>query len=44
LRIANTELVRSNREVERANTNLVGENTVLEESIHDMSSIIEFLF
>ena len=33
LRVANTELARSNREVERANTNLVGENTALEESI-----------
>ena len=33
LRVANTELVRSNRELERANTNLVGENTALEESI-----------
>jgi len=33
LRVANTELACSNREVERANTNLVGENTTLEESI-----------
>jgi hypothetical protein len=33
LRVANTELVRSHKEIERANTNLVGENTVLEESI-----------
>jgi len=44
LRVANTELARSNREVERANTNLVGENTALEESIHGMFSTIEFLF
>ena len=33
LRVANTELVRSNKEIERANTNLVGVNTALEESI-----------
>ena len=33
LRVTNTVLARSNREVERANTNLVGENTTLEESI-----------
>jgi len=33
LRVANTELARSNKEVERANSNLVGENTALEESI-----------
>ena len=33
LRVANTELVRSNKEIERANTNLVGMNTALEESI-----------
>ena len=33
LRVANTELARSNREIERANTRLVGENTALEESI-----------
>ena len=36
LRVANTELARTNREVERANTTLVGENTALEESIHGM--------
>jgi len=42
LRVANTELARSNREVERANTNLVGENTALEESIR--GTFIEFLF
>ena len=33
LRIANTELARSNKEIERANTRLVGENTALEESV-----------
>jgi len=33
LRVANTKLVRSNKEIERANTKLVGENTALEESI-----------
>ena len=33
LRVTNTELVRSNKEIERANTKLVGENTPLEESI-----------
>jgi len=42
LRVANTELVRSNREVERANTNLVGENTALEESIRGMSLLSSF--
>ena len=44
LRVANTELVRSNREVERANTNLVGENTALEESICGMFLLPSFLF
>jgi len=44
LRVANTEVARSNREVERANTNLVGENTALEESIRGTFSTIEFLF
>ena len=33
LRVTNTELVRSNKEVKRVNTSLVGENTALEESI-----------
>jgi len=42
--VANTELARSNREVERANTNLVGENTALEESIRGMSLLSSFLF
>ena len=31
--VTNTELVRSNKKIERANTKLVGENTALEESI-----------
>ena len=44
LRIANTELVRSNKEIERANTNLVGENTALEESIRDKFLLSGFLF
>ena len=33
LRVANTELACSNREIKRANTKLVGENTALEESV-----------
>jgi len=36
LRVANTNLARSYREIERANTDLVGENTALEEKIHGM--------
>ena len=36
LRVANTDLVRSYREIERANTDLVGENTALEEKIRGM--------
>jgi len=44
LRVANTELARSNREVERANTNLVGENMALEESIRSMFLLSSFLF
>ena len=36
LRVANTDLARSHREVERANTDLVGENTALEEKIRGM--------
>jgi len=36
LRVANTDLARSYREIERANTDLVGENTALEEKIHGM--------
>ena len=42
LRVANTELARSNRDVERANTNLVGENTALEESICGMFLLSSF--
>ena len=44
LRVANIELVRSNKEIERANTKLVGENTSLEESIRGTFSIVEFSF
>ena len=33
LRVANTDLARSYREIERANTDLVGQNTALEEKI-----------
>jgi len=44
LHVVNTELVSSNREVDRANTNLVGENTALEESIRGTFSIIELFF
>jgi len=36
LRVANTDLARSHREVERANTDLVGENTALEVKIRGM--------
>ena len=34
LRAANTNLARSYKEIERANTDLVGQNTALEERIH----------
>ena len=44
LRITNTELVRSNKEIQRANTNLVGENTALEERIHGMFPFLSFPF
>jgi len=36
LRVTNADLARSYREIERANTDLVGENTVLEENIRGM--------
>ena len=36
MRVANTDLVRSHMETERANTDLVGVNTGLEEKIHGM--------
>ena len=42
LRVANTELVRPNKEIERANTNLVGENTALEERIRGMFLLSSF--
>jgi len=32
--VKNTDLARSYKEIERANTDLVGENTALEEKIH----------
>ena len=44
LRVANTELTRSNREIERANTRLVGENTALEESIKGMFLLSNYFF
>ena len=42
LRVTNTELVRSNKEIERANTNLVGENMALEERIRGMFLLSSF--
>jgi len=44
LRVANTELARSNREIERANTRLVGENTALEESVRGTFPLSDFFF
>jgi len=44
LRVANTELARSNREIESANTRLVGENTALEESVRGTFLLPDFLF
>jgi len=41
--VANTELARSNREVERANTKLVGQNTALEESVRGTFLLSGFL-
>jgi len=43
LRVANTELARSNREIKMANTKLVGENTALEESVRGMFLLSGFL-
>jgi len=43
LRVANTELVRSNKEIERVNTDLVGENTALEERIRSTFRLSCFL-
>jgi len=43
LRVANTDLARSYREIERANTDLVGENTALEEKIRGMFLLSCFL-
>jgi len=44
LRVTNTELVRSNKEIKRANTKLVGKNTALEESIRGTFLLSSFLF
>ena len=44
LRVANTDLARSNREIERANTRLVGENTALEESVRGTFPLSDFFF
>jgi len=44
LRVANTELACSNKEIERANTRLVGENTALEESVRGTFVLPDFLF
>ena len=44
LRVTNTDLARSYKEIERANTNLVGENTALEERIRGMFLLSSFLF
>ena len=41
--VTNTDLARSYKEIERANTNLVGENTALEERIHGMFLLSNFL-
>ena len=43
LRVANTDLACSYRGIERANTNLVGENTALEEKIRSMFLLSCFL-
>ena len=34
LRVTNTDLAHSHRDIKRANTDLVGQNTALEEKIH----------
>jgi len=44
LRVANTELARSHKEIERANTRLVGENTALEESVRGTFPLSDFFF
>ena len=43
LRVANTDLARSYKGIERANTDLDGENTALEEKIHGMFLLSCFL-
>jgi len=42
--VANTELACSNKEIERGNTKLVGENTALEESVCGTFLLSYFLF
>ena len=44
LRVANTELAHCNREIERANTRLVGENKALEESVRGMFPLPGYFF
>jgi len=44
LRVTNTDLARSYKEIERANIDLVGENTALEERIRSMFLLSSFLF
>jgi len=44
LRVANTELACSNKEIERANTRLIGENTALEESVRGTFPLSDFFF
>ena len=46
LRVANTDLARSYKEIERANTDLVGENTALEERVrgeYDLAFVFLFV-
>jgi len=44
LRVTNTNLARTYKAIERANTDLVGENTALEERIRGMFLLSRFLF
>ena len=44
LRVKKTELARSYKEIERANTDLFGENTALEEKIHGKSFVPSCFF
>jgi len=43
LRVTNTDLARSYKGIERANTDLVGQNTALEEKIRGMFLLSCFL-